>query len=104
MTRMKTPDQHAEIKARHSLERMVGRPVEFQVKSSEWKKMPAKTKAALVEMVKCAAKMVQGPKCPRCASYRVQQIGIKRWHCCSCQKRWSVRTPNDQALPPGDTK
>lgn len=35
------------------------RPVEFHVKGSEWKKMPAKTKAALAEMVKCAAEMMR---------------------------------------------
>lgn len=80
---------------------LVGRPVEFYVKGSEWKKMPAKTKAALAEMVKCAAKMLRGPTCPRCASHRVQQIGLRRWHCVACQKRWSVRTPNDQAQRPG---
>jgi len=31
-------------------------PIEFHVKSSEWAAMPDKTKAALIEMVKCAAK------------------------------------------------
>lgn len=31
-------------------------PIEFHVKSSEWTKMSAKTKAALVEVVKAAAK------------------------------------------------
>lgn len=47
---------------RRSHQRMVGRPVEFHVKSSEWKKMPAKTKAALADMVKCAAKQFGGSK------------------------------------------
>lgn len=41
------------------VQRMVGRPIEFHVKGSEWKKMPDKTKAALAEMVKCAAKMMR---------------------------------------------
>lgn len=42
---------------RRSHQRIAGRPVEFHVKSSEWKNMPAKTRAALVEVVKCAARM-----------------------------------------------
>lgn len=29
----------------------------FHVKSSEWKRMPKKTKAALIEMVKAVSKM-----------------------------------------------
>lgn len=48
-----------ETPTRRSHQRMVRRPVEFHVKGSEWKKMPAKTKAALAEMVKCAAEMVR---------------------------------------------
>ena len=49
-------------------------PVEFHVKSSEWKKMPSKTKAALSEMVKAVAKMkrkttmTQFWKCNKCGS------------------------------------
>lgn len=46
-----------------SQQRMVGRPVEFHVKSSEWKKMPPKTKAALAEMVKCAAEFGGASSC-----------------------------------------
>ena len=31
--------------------------------------------------------------CPRCASWRVAQCGIRRWQCVACGKRWSLRKP-----------
>lgn len=36
--------------------------ISFHVKSSEWRKMSAKTKKAIVEMVKCATKAVREGK------------------------------------------
>ena len=37
------------------------------------------------------------PPCPRCASTHVRRAGTddmgwRRWHCCSCEKKWS-QTP-----------
>jgi len=31
--------------------------------------------------------------CPRCASHRVQRVGLRGWNCVACGKRWSVK-PN----------
>lgn len=44
-------------------------------------------------------KPASGPTCPRCASWRVQRVGVNRWCCSSCQKRWS-RKPTNPERPP----
>lgn len=54
-------------------------PVEFHVKQSEWNRMPEKTKAALMKMVECAAKMLTNP-----AVYLDAE-------CCECGWRDGIR-------------
>ena len=39
-----------------------------------------------------AQKLSKPVTCPRCGSWRVMQVGLCRWACNSCGKRWSRKS------------